>query len=76
MFLQKLLIFQNKNTKLMAWLQRFHFPDSNDIKFANFGRVDQKLWILQNLASNRSNLFFKTTGRATWRDLTSAYRFG
>ena len=43
MFLQKQPILQKQNTKQRAWLDSILFPDSNDIKFVNFGRVEQKL---------------------------------
>ena len=40
MFLQIQPIFQKQIIKQIAWLERFCSPDSNDIKFAKFGRVD------------------------------------
>src|SRR3954471_15280969 len=61
MSLQKQTFFQKLFTKQMAWLSRACSTDSIDIKFANFGRVDQKLCNLQNWKSNRSNLSFKST---------------
>src|SRR4051812_36884102 len=59
MFLQKQPILQKQINKQMAWFGRIIFANSNDIKFANFGRVDQKLWNLQIQTSNRQVSVFK-----------------
>ena len=48
MFLQKQTFYQKLFTKQNAWLARASLADSIDIKFAKFGRVDQKLCNLQN----------------------------
>ena len=48
MFLQKQTFFQKLFTKQMAWLARACSTDSNDIKFAKFGCVDQILQRFQN----------------------------
>ena len=43
MFLQKQLSLQKRFAKQSTWLDKIIFADSIDIKFAKFGRVDQKL---------------------------------
>ena len=54
MFLQKQLGLHKKDTKKSTWLDRILFPDSIDIKFSKFGRVDQKLCNLQIQSTYRN----------------------
>ena len=75
MFLQKQTFYQKLFTKQSAWFARACLADSIDIKFVKFGRVELKLWNLQNGHLIESFLAFKSNrGHVSVSDWTKMVR--